>query len=358
MPRAHVERLTSKNFRFVREVANQVAGRKQRRKTAFNFRVPRNMQHRKHQSAFKDIAGAHSKHQLIGWLKEDGHGPNSEGGSLSDAFRHTIHVLHHVHKRDVLEHKKGGSISGLVSGSDAAHYLKRGHEVLENLAGTTLAQADVVADDALDRLGLRKSRYSKIERTAENRLHSRLALEVYKHHDNRKTVDGWEYDTGTDKYGVFKKGNSRIVHFRGTKPDANVVASGDLEADRKIAMGETDSMYGLDDHKRVVKSLLDKGYNTSIGGYSLGSGVALGIANDDAIYKRLGTNNHVISPGISHMNPHIKKLASFDKFSYTYSAMDPVAASFLPHANDNHHVERKMRDPLGAHTDFLKELAE
>jgi len=253
------------------------------------------------------------------------------------------------------EHKKGGSISGLLG--DAAHYLKRGHEVLENVAGTKLSQAEILADNALDHIGLRKSRYSKIERTDNNRLHARLAQEVYKAHGDRGVVDGWDYETGNDRYGVFKKGNQRIVHFRGTRPDANVVASGDLEADRKIAMGETDSMQGLAMDKKIVTDLLDAGYDTSVGGYSLGGGRALAVANDDAIYKRLGTNNHVISPGITAMNPHLKKLAQLDKMSYTYHALDDVSSALLTHATDNHHVEKKYRDPLSAHTNFLKDLA-
>jgi hypothetical protein len=352
---AHVERLSNKNFRHIKELSNQVAGRKQRRKTAFNFRVPRSMQHRRHQSAFKDIAGARSKNELIGWIKEDAHQSNAVGGSLSDAFRHIVKVQHHVLRRDMLEHEKGGSITGLIG--DAAHYIKRGHEVLENVAGTKMMQAEIMADDVLDKIGLRKSRYGPLQRTEDNRLHARLSQEVYKANDKRGTVDGWDYDTGNDRYGVFKKGNQRIVHWRGTRPDADVVASGDLHADGKIALGETDSMQGLAMDKKIVTDLLDAGYDTSIGGYSLGGGRALSIANDDAIYRRLGNLNHVISPGITSMNPHLKKLAQLDKFHYTYSAMDEVANSLMPHATDNHHIEKKVRDPLSAHTTFLKQLA-
>jgi hypothetical protein len=352
---AHLERLTNKNFRHVRELANQIAGRKRRRKTAFDFRVPRNMQHRARQSAYKDIAGAHSKHQVVDWIKEDAHHPNTVGGSLSDAFRHTIHVMHHVHRRDLLEHGTGGSITGLIG--DAAHYLKRGHEVLENVAGTKLMQAEILADDALDKIGIRKSRYPPLQRTQQNRLHARLAQEVYKAHGDRGSVDGWDYDDGNDRYGVFKRGNQRIVHWRGTKPDKNVISSGDLAADGKIAFGESDSMQGLAMDKKIVTDLLDAGYDTSIGGYSLGGGRALSIANDDAIYKRLGNLNHVISPGITSMNPHLKKLAHLDKMHFTYSAFDEVANSLMPHSTDNHHIEKKFRDPLSAHTTFLKQLA-
>ena len=355
MVHAHIDRLSDKNFNFLRECANQIAGRRQRRKTAFNFRVPKSMQRRARWNAFKDIA-ASSRGEIRKWIKEDAHHPSVEGGSLSDAFRHTVHVLHQTHVRDLKEHKKGGSITGLIG--DATHYLKRGHEVLENVAGTTLMQADILADDALDRIGLRKARYGRLKRTEANRLHARLSKEAYKAHGKRGTVDGWDYDDGTDRYGVWKRGNQRIVHWRGTRPDKNVVASGDLDADGKIAMGETDSMYGLDDDKKIVTDLLDKGFDVSVSGYSLGGGRALAVANDDAIYKRLGTNNHVISPGISHMNPHLKKLAHFDKFHYTYNAFDPVASSFLNVANDNHEVERKFRDPLSAHTTFLNQLAE
>jgi hypothetical protein len=37
--------------------------------------------------------------------------------------------------------------------------------------------------------------------------------------------------------------------------------------------------------------------------------------------------------------------------------MDEVANSLMPHATDNHHIEKKVRDPLSAHTTFLKQLA-
>ena len=352
---AHIERLSNKNFRHIREVANQIAGRKQRRKSGFNFRVPRHMQRRARTSAFKDIAAARSKAELLGWIREDAHHPSVEGGSLSDAFRHTVAVMHHVHKRDLLEHKRGGSITGLIG--DATHYLKRGHEVLENVAGTTLTQADIVADSALDKIGLRKSRYSKLERNADNQLHARLANEVYKGHGSRGTVDGWDYDNGNDRYGVWKKGNQRIVSWRGTRPDKNVIASGDLEADRKIALGETDSMAGLEADKKIVRDLLDQGFDTSVQGYSLGGGRALAVANDPEIYKRLGTNNHVISPGITALNPDLKKLSTLDKFHYTYSAFDNVSSALLNNRTDNHHVDYSIRDPITAHTSFLQHVA-
>ena len=315
------------------------------------------MQRRARQSPFKDIAEAHSKGEVLDWLKEDGHKPNTEGGSVADALRHTMRVYHHVHRRDLMEHHRGGSISGLVG--DAGHYLSRGHDVLESFAGTTLAQGDILADNALDKLGIRKSRYSPLERNQDNQLHARLAQQVYMDHAHREMVNGWAYESGDDRHGVFKKGNQRIVAFRGTKPKdaiANIGdVSGDLEADRKIAMGETDSMHNLEADKQIVRDLLDKGYDTSLSGYSLGSGVALAIANDDDIYKRLGTNNHVIAPGISHMNPDIKKLATLDKFHYTYNAFDPVASSFLAHATDNHHVDKSLN--ATSHTDILGQLS-
>ena len=356
MVHAVIGRLSSRNFKTIREVASQIAGRKQRRKTQFNFRIPRHMQRRQRQSPFKDIADAHSARQLQQWIKEDGHSPDVDGGSLSNAFRETVATLHHVHRRDLKEFKKGGSISGLGL-SDAQHYLKRGHEVLENIAGTTLTQADVLGDHALSTIGLRSKRYTKLERTKQNQLHARLAQEVYKSDASRGEVDGWGYVEGNDRYGVWGKGNQRIVHWRGTRPDANIIASGDAKADVQIALGESESFDELSGDKALVKALLDKGHDVSIGGYSLAGGVALQVMNDDSIYKRLGDNNHVISPGITAMNPHLKKLANLDKVSYTYHALDPVASALLPHANDNHHVEKTLRDPVSAHTTFLKDLA-
>jgi hypothetical protein len=351
---AHIERLSNKNFRHFRELSSQIAGRKQRRKTAFDFRVPRHLQHRARQSPYKDIAGA-SKSEVVSWLKEDGNAPSAEGGSISDAIRHIAHVHHNVLARDMKEVRKGGSISGFLG--DAGHMLKRGHEVFENFGGTKLKQAEILGDDLLDKIGLRKSRYSKLERNDDNRLHARLAQEVYKGHSSRSAIDGWEYDSGTDRYGVFKKGNQAIVHWRGTRPDADIIASGDLSADAKIAFGESDSMHGLEDDRQIVRDLLQSGYDTSVGGYSLGGGRALAVMNDPALYRRLGQNNHVISPGITAMNPHLKHLATLDKVHYTYSAFDDVSSALMNHATDNHHVDRSVQDGINAHTTFLKDLA-
>ncbi len=352
---AGLERLTSKNYRLLTEVASQIAGRKQRRKRQFDFRVPRSMQRRARQSPFKDIAESHGKQQLISWIKEDGHAPNAEGGSLSDAVRHTIATLHHVHKRDLIQHRKGGSIDLI---GDAKHYLKRTHSALENVAGTTLKQADILADEALDRIGVRKSRYGPLERTADNQLHARLAKEAYKSHGDRSSVDGWDYVDGNDKHAIYGQGNSRMVVYRGTRPDDKVVDSGDLSADLKVASGTGSQMYGLADDRRVINDLMDKGHDVSLSGYSLGGSKVLELMSDPELYKKLGNRSHVISPGVSPLDPHLKQKAQMDKVHFTLNAFDPVAQALVPHATDNHHhVENKYRDPLSAHTTFLDDLA-
>ena len=85
-----VDNFTDKQWRTVQNVASQIAGRKPKR-SHYHLNVPRDMQDRRRQSAFKDIANSY-KHQIRDWIKDDGeHNKHKDmtGGSLSNAMRHT-----------------------------------------------------------------------------------------------------------------------------------------------------------------------------------------------------------------------------------------------------------------------------
>ena len=88
----YVRNLKPYQFKLVKHAASQMSGRKAKR-TAPNFNIPREKQHRARYSPFKDIADCGSQAELISWMKEDGH-KAQEGGGLHSAFVDSVDVLH------------------------------------------------------------------------------------------------------------------------------------------------------------------------------------------------------------------------------------------------------------------------
>ncbi len=135
------DQLTDKNWRVVKQLAGQISGRKPRR-NHHDFGVESHHRRRGGQSPFKDIADS-DKSEVAHWIREDKH-HHIVGGSLSDAMKHTFHVLHHTYRRD---YHKGGS------------FFDRIGSTLENIGRAGLSQADILADKFLSGMGLTKSRY-------------------------------------------------------------------------------------------------------------------------------------------------------------------------------------------------------
>ena len=340
----HLRKMSDKDFRIVKQVANQLAGRKPRR-GHLNYNVQKQDTDRRHQNPFKDIAKAH-RNELISWIKEDGHTRN-DAGELGDAFRKTLHTLHRAH---VAEVKKGGSID----------FIRRTGSTLHNLGKTYGAQADILADDFLSKVGLRKRRYTSAEVDEQTRLHARLALETYKGADKREAVDGWAYnrDHSTDHWGVYEKDGHRIIHARGTDP-GQALFNSDLANDAQIAVGDHPSI-GAGDLKHKIKQLLDESGdgNVSLSGYSLGGSKMLSAAlNDSDIHSRISDKNVVISPGFTAASD--RRMANLDKMQYVYHAHDAVANNLLQHSTDNHkvHYDANKLNPVDYHTEYLKDLA-
>ena len=63
-----LDHMSDKHFRVVKQLASQIAGRKPGRKH-YDFKVAREHQHRKHQSAFKDIAAA-DRTEVASWIRK------------------------------------------------------------------------------------------------------------------------------------------------------------------------------------------------------------------------------------------------------------------------------------------------
>ena len=87
----YVQNLKPSHYKLLQHAASQIAGRKPRR-SAPNFSVPREKQHRARESPFKDIAGSTQK-DIVNWLKEDAHHPQI-GGGLHSAVVDTFDTLH------------------------------------------------------------------------------------------------------------------------------------------------------------------------------------------------------------------------------------------------------------------------
>ena len=291
MVRHIIEQYTGKQFRTIKQLASQIAGRKPGR-GHYNFRVPRELQDRRQKNPYKDIAASDIP-TLTTWLEEDGHhGDHAKrtGGSLSNAFRHIIGTMHHTVRRDVHEHlqkhhadlhaklkvkHKGGSLGSLLSdgwnaitgaadklGSTISTGLKRGYDVLDNTAKAVGVQADVLSDKFLHAVGLRsQKKYQDAEVTDQMRFHARLNKSVYGSVDDREDVGDFKYirDESTDDFGVYSDGKKAYFTFRGTRPkEALTGQNNDLLEDGKIALGTTSTMTGIDDARSRIRKLISK----------------------------------------------------------------------------------------------------
>ena len=331
-----IDHLSDKNWRVVRQVASQIAGRKPGRKH-YDFRVERKHQHRKQKSPFKDIALA-DRSEVQSWIRDDKH-HHVQGGSLANALRHTFHVLHHTYRRDLA---LGGSIP----------FLDRIGNTLYNAGASAHAQLDVASDQFLHAVGITKERRYDATATAEDAMHARMHKDSYLHPDERKGTDGWSYmrDHSTDERAVYERDGKAMVLFRGTRPDA-ALNNNDLVNDLHIAAGESGSMAGLSDDKAKVTQLLDQygDQNVNVGGYSLGGGRGLEVMRDENIYHRLGEDNHFLAPGITVAHPELADVAGMQKASFTYSHLDPVSNALAGHARDNHRILTHYGDGISGH---------
>ena len=380
-----------KHWREIQNTASQIAGRKPKR-NRYHLRVPREMQDRRRQSAFKDIAGS-NRHQVRQWVREDGshndHIESGHQGSLSNALRHTLHVMHHVYQRDLHEHQEkqqqrtGGGLFDDVSNFVQKDVIESGakqfsHEVdrldratkelpkgltrlgdtLEGTARHMGVQADIAGDSFLHDVGIRKQKkYQSADIDRQMSFHARLNQEVYK--DQRGSVDGWEYlkEDSTRDYGVWNKDGKAFMVFRGTDPK-KALSNLDLVDDGRIATGTTLELSTNKTAHDKMLELLDRygDHNVNTSGYSLGGGRQLQLLNDSSIYKRLGEDNYSLAPGLTAMNANLKKYSSYDKMHYVYAHNDAVANSLLAYKNDNHSVFYDYKDPFKAHL-FLDDLA-
>ena len=360
-----VDSYTDKQWRTIQNVASQIAGRKPKR-SHYHLNVPREMQDRRRQSPFKDIAHS-DRTQVRDWIKEDGDHSNHAsmtGGSLSNALRHTLHVAHHVYRRDVRSHvenhRQGGNVFDDIGSAiqDAPKGLKRIGDTLEGTGRALGVQADIMGDKFLNEVGIRKhKKYQSADVDDKMRLHARFAKEVYK--DERGDVDGYKYlaEDSTKDYGVFEKDGKAMMVFRGTDPK-KALKNNDLIDDARIATGTTLELATNKSAKDKINELLDRygDHNVDTSGYSLGGGRQLQLLNDSSIYKRLGDENYSLAPGLTAMNANLKKYSSYDKMHYVYAHNDAVANSLLAYKNDNHSVFYDYTDPLKAHL-FLDDLA-
>jgi len=348
------DQLTDKNWRVVKQVAGQIAGRKPRR-GHHDFRVEPHHKRRGGQTPWKDIADS-DRNEIAEWIREDGHSI-VEGGNLSDALRHTFHVMHHTYRRDA--NVAGAAGGGHVGGG----FLDRIGSTLDNIGRAGKAQFDVMSDKFLSGMGITKSRY-KNNISDEASIYARLNQDAYLKGTGRGSIaksDGYEYlsDHSTDARAVYRKDGKLRVIFRGTRAgDAAAFKNNDLFKDASIAFGDTSEMMNIDDERTKVNQLFDEygDGNVEFGAYSLGGGTALELMADDSIYKRLGEHNHMLAPGITALNPNLKKVSKLHKAFFTYHHNDAVANSLMAHSNDHHNVLTDQDDPLKAHL-FLDRLA-
>ena len=346
-----ISNLSQKHWRTVQNVAHQIAGRKPKR-SHHHLQIPREMQDRRRQSAFKDIAGS-AKTQIMEWIKEDGHHHNhvelAHGGSLTNAMRHVLHTAHHVYQRDA---RVGGGLA-------VPNGIKRLGTMLQSAGKSLGVQADVASDQFLHKIGIRKElKYKSAENNDQIKLHARLNREVYK--EDPQDVGDYKYSSedSTKDFGVWQhKDGKAMMVFRGTDP-SKAFLNNDLIDDARIATGLTGEFTTNDAAQMKLKDLLNRhgDHNVNVSGYSLGGGRMLQAISSGGIYERLGNDNFALAPGLTAVHPQFKRFANFSKVQYAYHHNDAVANSLLAEKDDRHHVFYDEADPLKAHL-FLDKLA-
>ena len=331
----YVQNLKPSHYKLLQHAASQIAGRKPRR-SAPNFSVPREKQHRARESPFKDIAGSTQK-DIVNWLKQDAHHYNV-GGGLHSAVVDTFDTLHkyynHAEDKTVPHVKKIGT-------------------ALKNIGNTGRVQLDVAADDFLNRAGLRHhKKYENDEISDEFKDHMDLHKDAYLGVDERKGTGRFKYIQrySTDKYGTYLDRNGKaVVAFRGTSPK-QALNNNDLVEDVHVASGNVKNMSDYASYKNHVKNMIDEygSGNVSLSGYSLGGSKAVALTQEKDLRSHLG-NTIALAPGMSALDSDLKQKANDHKISYMYNHSDNVANALLEHSGANHTVQYSEKDPIKAH---------
>jgi hypothetical protein len=331
----YVRNLKPAQLKLLKHAASQIAGRKPRR-TAPNFKVPREKQYRAHTSPYKDIANA-TKGELTTWLKEDAHHPQM-GGGLHSAIVDSFDTMHKYYK-DVED--------------KTIPHVKKIESTLQNVANTARVQVDVEADDFLHKVGLRHHKKYENDKLSDHMTdHFDLHRDAYKSIDERKGTGRFEYlqKHSTDDYGTYKDKDGKIVvAFRGTSPGKGII-NNDFIQDVHVAAGDVKGMSAYKDYKNHVKNMIDEygSGNVSLSGYSLGGSKAVQLTQDKELRSHLGTTV-ALSPGMSPLDSNLKQKANDQKIDYFYHHNDAVANSLLSHSAANHYVHYNQKDPIKAH---------
>ena len=330
-----IEQMEPQNYLQIRNVANQIAGRKPRN-NLYNYKLPRHRQHRTRQSPFKDFADA-SQSQMIQFLKSDSM-QRHEGGGLFGALEDIADTMHKEVRK--------------LPGVKEIEPLKN---TLMDMAGTADVNVDVAADDLLHRVGLRHHRKYKDAEIDDNlRAHALLQKDAYLKLNDRKGTDRFEYINrySTDKYATYRDLQNQgkvVVAFRGTDPK-QAIHNNDFIEDVNIAAGNVNAISEYDDYKNHVTKMLDEfgDGNVSLSGYSLGGAKAVALTREKSLRSRLGTTM-AIAPGMTATDKQLAAKAHDTKIQYYYHHNDNVANALLTHGGSNHHVFYNQYDPIKSH---------
>ena len=335
-----IKNLRPSDFKLIQHAAAQIAGRKAKRH-APNFQVSSEERRKGRHSPWKDLADAHQS-DVAKWVNEDGH-KHVTGGSLSEAFQHTIHVMHkRVHP------KTGGSfdLSDLHNNKIT--------RTLGNLAETARVNVDVTADDFLNRIGLRHERkYKDGKITTDFRDHARIHKDAYKSLEDREGTADYNYlrKDSTDKYATYrhKKSGKVVVAFRGTSPK-QALNNNDLVEDGHIAAGDIRKASDYGSYKQHIENMLDVhgDGNVSLSGYSLGGAKAEALTQEKSLRSRLGQTIS-IAGGASPLDDSLRQKARDSKISHIYHHNDGVANAKLQHSGTNHTVLYSEGDAVKSH---------
>lgn len=178
-----------------------------------------------------------------------------------------------------------------------------------------------------------------------------IAQEVYDEPSKRTGRDGWKYESGDKRHGIWSKNNKAVVGIRGTDfKDAK-----DLADDVAIGIGALKLTPRYRRAKRWVKKAIKKygKSNVEVSGHSLGGKIAKELAKEFGIRGSTFNAGASVSDAASSIldrtackvNKKGKRCQRAKKVENYRTAIDPVSAAAVADINTTTVKRKKGKDP-------------
>jgi len=178
-----------------------------------------------------------------------------------------------------------------------------------------------------------------------------IAQEVYNEPSKRTGRDGWKYESGDKRHGIWSKDGKAVVGIRGTDfKDAK-----DLADDVAIGIGALKLTPRYKRAKKWVKKAIKKygKNNVEVAGHSLGGKISKSLAKDFGIRGSTFNAGASVSDAASSVldrtackiNKKGKRCKRAKKVENYRTAIDPVSAAAVADINTTTVKRKKGKDP-------------